>query len=114
MNCYIISYNLNKPGRNYEELYKLIKSYYDWAHITESTWIVYTSTTAVEIRDKLKIIVDSNDSIFIARVGTPTAWTDLGNNVSEWLKNIYRLVIVFTKNSFIGDTFKIRDLINNK
>ena len=86
MYYYIISYDLKKPGRNYEELYESIKSYYNWAHITESTWIVYTSATAVEIRDKLKIIVDSNDSIFVARVEAPAAWMGLDDNVSKWLK----------------------------
>ena len=40
MSSKIISYDLCAPGRNYDALYKAIKAYGTWAHITESTWFV--------------------------------------------------------------------------
>ena len=55
MRCYIISYDLNKEnGRDYNSLYKAIKSLSTWAKITESTWAVVTNKTAVELRDFLE------------------------------------------------------------
>ena len=35
MTSMIIEYDLCSPGRNYDELYKAIKAYGTWAHITE-------------------------------------------------------------------------------
>ena len=44
MTSMIIEYDLRSPGRNYDELYKAIKSYGVWAHITESTWFIKINT----------------------------------------------------------------------
>ena len=43
MTSMIIEYDLRSSGRNYDELYKTIKSYSTWAHVTESTWFIKTS-----------------------------------------------------------------------
>ena len=40
MTSMIIEYDLRSPGRNYDELYKEIRSYDVWARITESTWFI--------------------------------------------------------------------------
>ena len=45
MTSKIIEYDLKKPGRNYDAVYEIIKSYPVWAHITKSTWFVKTSDT---------------------------------------------------------------------
>lgn len=56
-NSKIITYDLCKAGRNYDDLYKYIKSYSVWARITESTWFISTSKSCPTIRDEiLKII----------------------------------------------------------
>ena len=85
MACYIISYDLCKPGRNYDELYKAIKSYSTWGHINESLWAIVTESTAVQIRDHLLKCLDSNDRLFVVKSGTEAAWR---NSIckSEWLK----------------------------
>ena len=87
MACYIISYDLVKE-RDYEELYKAIKSYGTYAHITESTWAIVTNNKATQIKDKLQKCMDSNDRIFVIRSGREAAW----NNVlcmDDWLtKNL--------------------------
>ena len=44
--CYIISYDLMAPGKNYELLYNTIKSYGTWGKITESCWIIVTALPA--------------------------------------------------------------------
>ena len=84
MATYIISYDLRKK-RNYEALYEAIKSYGTWAKVTESTWAVVTSSSAVEIRDHLSEAIDNDDRLFIIKSGVEAAWR---NSIckNEWLK----------------------------
>ena len=56
-NSKIITYDLCSPGRNYDDLYEKIKSYGTWAHICESTWIISTTDSCSDIRDKLLIVM---------------------------------------------------------
>lgn len=80
----IICYDLCASGRNYDDLYKYIKSYAIWAHVTESTWFISTDKTCVDIKNDLKRIVDSNDRIFVAELtGTAAGYNILCN--SEYL-----------------------------
>ncbi len=86
MACYIVNYDLRKPGRDYTDLYDKIKSYSTWAHITESMWAVVSSKTAHEIYDDLAQVIDSNDALFVVRSGREATW----HNVlcpSQWLKD---------------------------
>ena len=85
MTCYIISYDLRAPGRNYEQLYAAIRAYEKWAHVNESMWAVVTEKNAVEIRDDLCRYLDSNDRLFVVKSGIESAWR---NSIckNEWLK----------------------------
>ena len=83
---YIITYDLRKPGRNYDELYKRIKSYRSWAHITESSWAVATTQTSGQIRDHLKGAMDSDDKLLVGILGT-SAWFGLPDKVGQWIKD---------------------------
>lgn len=75
--CYIISYDLCQPGRDYETLYQALKSFPNWGKLTESTWAVVTNKTAVEIRDFLRNYIDSNDRLIVILCGRSAAWTRL-------------------------------------
>lgn len=75
--CYIISYDLCQPGRDYDTLYQALRSFPYWGKITESTWAVVTSKTAVEIRDFLSNYIDSNDRLIVILSGRSAAWTHL-------------------------------------
>lgn len=84
MATYIISYDLRK-NRNYDGLYGAIKSYGTWAKITESTWAIKTSSTAVQVRDHLGSVTDKDDRIFVVKSGVEAAWRNaIAKN--EWLK----------------------------
>jgi len=85
MACYIVSYDLRAPGRDYEELYAAIKAYGTWARITESMWAVVTTKKAVEVRDDLKKHLDSNDRLFVLKSATEAAWRNVRCH-DEWLK----------------------------
>ena len=85
MSSKIIVYGLRQPGRDYDALYEAIKAYGTWAHITESTWLIRTDATCVQVRDKLMTVMDNNDRLFVGKLSGEAAW----NNViceNEFLK----------------------------
>lgn len=84
MTCYIISYDLRK-NRDYESLYAAIKSYSKWARITESTWAVITSKSAVEIRDHIAGVMDDDDRLFVVKSGVEAAWLN-SRCKNSWLQ----------------------------
>lgn len=77
MTSMIVEYDLRSPGRNYDELYKAIKSYGTWAHITESTWFIKTNDTCVQVCNKLTAHMDGNDRIFVATLSGVAAWRNV-------------------------------------
>ena len=86
MNCYIVTYDLCQPGRDYTNLYLALKGFTQWGKITESTWAIVSDKTTVEIRDYLMRFVDSNDRFFVIKSGKEAAWNNvLANN--KWLKD---------------------------
>ncbi len=83
---YIISYDLNSAGQNYEDVLRIIKEHWGWARLGGSAYIVITEKSAVEIRDNLMAVMDSNDQLFVGVIKAPAAWFGLGDEVSDWLK----------------------------
>lgn len=83
--CYIVSYDLCQPTRDYESLYSILKSFPQWGKLTESTWAVITGYTAAAIRDKIRPYIDDNDRLIVIKSGLSAAWTNvLADNV--WVK----------------------------
>ena len=86
MNSYCISYDLCSPHRDYSSLYDAIRDYGTYAKITESFWIVRSSGTSTTIRDNLSTHIDSNDKLFIAKLSGESAWSNLNEGTTKWLK----------------------------
>lgn len=84
-NCYIINYDLNN-SKDYESLFKAIKSYGTWAKILKSCWAVVTTKSAKQVRDHLLSVMDSDDGIFVVKSGIEAAWRNV-ECTNEWLKN---------------------------
>lgn len=74
MHCYIVSYDLCQPGRDYTSLYAALKQFPNWGKLTESTWAVISNNSCVEIRDYLMKFMDSNDRIIVVQSGQHAAW----------------------------------------
>lgn len=87
MSSYIISYDLDNPGQNYEKLIDAIKNYGTYAKITESCWCIVSTDESKVIRDNLESIVDSNDKLFVAKLTGQAAWFGLSKSTSDWLHN---------------------------
>lgn len=80
---YTITYDLNAPGKNYDDLYEKIKSLGAWAHYMDSTWFVDTNYLAEQIRDILIKVMDSNDSLFVSKITSYSGW--LQKDAWTWL-----------------------------
>jgi len=81
---YIITYDLNKPGKDYSSLYKNIKEIGGWWHFLDSTWLVRTSLGANQIWNRLKPVVDDNDRVFVCKLsGDFSGW--LPQNAWNWI-----------------------------
>lgn len=87
MSSYIISYDLDNPGQNYEKLIDAIKNYGTYAKITESCWCVVSTDESKAIRNNLESMMDSNDKLFVAQLTGQGAWYGLSSKTTDWLQD---------------------------
>lgn len=84
--CYIISYDLCQPSRDYYRLYQALQSFPHWGRLTESTWAIVSTSTSIQIRDYLAEFMDNNDRLIVILSGKSAAWTKLLAS-SDWVRN---------------------------
>jgi len=88
MKTYLIGYDLNSTGQNYSNLIEKIKETFDtWWHHLDSTWIVRSDLSAVEIRDTLTPYIDYNDELLVVELNGIGAWVGFNERGSDWLKD---------------------------
>jgi hypothetical protein len=71
MAVFVVSYDLNAPGQNYQPLIDALEAV-PHCHPLKSFWLVDVEQTAIEVRDALLSYMDSNDSLAVIEF-TPTA-----------------------------------------
>jgi hypothetical protein len=88
MAVYLIGYDLIKPGKDYSKIVPEIKrAFPDYWHCLDSTWLVKTEYSAVQIRAHLAQFIDTNDRILVATIGKGAAWSvSFGNECQDWLR----------------------------
>lgn len=87
MAVYQIDYDLRKQ-RNYEALHERLKSYPQWCKALESTWVISTNQTVMQVRDYLIAVMDGDDGLLVTRLQGEAAWAGLSGEVSAYLKNM--------------------------
>jgi hypothetical protein len=89
MPVYQISYDLQDPGQDYENLYDEIKNLGSWTHILESTWLVDCEiSSAGDVRDELMDEIDNNDKLFVAKISSGWGWgTSFSDDSTSWIKD---------------------------
>lgn len=90
MTVFQISYDLQDPGQDYDELFEAIKSYSGYCHILESTWFISTGSTssAGNVRDELEDYVDANDELLVTKMPSSGGgrWgTTFSGDSTDWL-----------------------------
>jgi len=73
MSKYMVTYDLRKPGQNYDNLIAAIKTYKN-AKVTESTWFIAADATASEVHKRLYAHMDSSDRLMVAGLSDAAAW----------------------------------------
>ena len=66
----LVTYDLMKPGQDYSDLLKSIKSY-PWAKLSESSYAIDTAKTPKQIYDELRSSIDQNDHLFVITLSRP-------------------------------------------
>ena len=85
----LFGYDLNAPGKDYSTLIPAIQNQFpNYWHCLDSTWIIVTDWTPVQVRDWLLARVDKNDEVFVVDItGKAAAWSGFTGVCQDWLKN---------------------------
>jgi len=87
MSCLLITYDLNKPGQNYDDLYKEIKGLgASWWHYLDSTWLVSTNLTADQAASRLLKVLDKSDHVLVLNVTGDDHQGWLPQEAWNWIK----------------------------
>jgi len=83
----LIGYDLNKQ-KNYASLIEAIKGLGStWWHHLDSTWIIKTDYSCVQVRDALRKHIDNDDELLVVGLNGVGAWAGFAPNGSQWLKD---------------------------
>lgn len=76
MACFVVSYDLRAPRRDYETLYKRLA---DWkaVKVLESVWLINWNSDAPTVKADLAKHIDANDGLFVARLTGDADWQKL-------------------------------------
>jgi len=88
MTKYLLTYDLSKPGRNYDDLIEHLETTYgSEGHILGSVWLIETTESSVAVRDAAKAYLDANDKMLVIGVSS-TAWATRNlTSASDWLNS---------------------------
>ncbi|PTR15259.1 hypothetical protein C8R31_104288 [Nitrosospira sp. Nsp2] len=67
MSIYLVTYDLNAPGRNYDPVHVYLKRFTHCKKL-ESVWLIETGLPIEEIRDALRRLIDTNDVVLVVRL----------------------------------------------
>ncbi|MFD1795073.1 hypothetical protein FQV27_14645 [Paracoccus aurantiacus] len=84
MAVYLVTYDLRKPGRNYQPVHQYLKQFNHCKDL-ESVWLLDTNEPAPAIRDELKSRIDASDTVLVIRLQKNGAWWNYG--CSDWINS---------------------------
>jgi hypothetical protein len=90
VSTYSINYDLSNPGRDYSRLITAIHGLGPWCHPVESSWLVNTNLSAIQIRDHLRANMDANDKLIVFAVAEERAWINMRPEVYQWLTSSWQ------------------------
>ena len=91
MAVHMIVYDLQRQGQKYPEIDKKIQSITGkYWRILESTWIVQTDLTAVQVREMISPLTDANDKLVVVRLSGEAAWKGFGDEGNSWLSDVLK------------------------
>jgi hypothetical protein len=76
MKAYLVSYDLDKPGQDYQRLISEIERL-GGVKILYSEWVIKSNLTAAQLRDHLYAFMDGNDMLLVVAMTGEIAWNRL-------------------------------------
>ncbi len=90
---YMITYDLNKSGKDYNDVFEAIKtaSTGAWCHYWDSTWLIKSNyTNANDVSDLITPYLDSDDRLIVIQVENnkqgwleKKQWDHINNNIFD-------------------------------
>lgn len=80
----LVTYDLNRPGKDYSNLLSAIKKF-SWARLSESSYAVATSLSPQAVFDRLRPYLDTNDHLYVINLVRPYAGFG-PKEVNDWLE----------------------------
>lgn len=84
----LVTYDLQKPGKDYKPVHDYLKNNYTWCKGLESVWLLDTTATPAKVRDDLQGLVDGNDKLFVVRL--QNNWGSFNYYCGDWLNDSAR------------------------
>lgn len=85
---YLITYDLNKPDKRYQDLYNILEQYdYIRDNGLDSVWFISTIDTPDQISQKILTALDNNDRLFITKLyrANYQGWMD--KEIWDWINS---------------------------
>ena len=76
MALFFVTYDLDKPGQNYQNLWDELESL-GAKRLQDSVWGLQSSKSPVGLRDLLKGHIDSNDRLLVIENGGWASWNSM-------------------------------------
>lgn len=64
----LVTYDLDKPGQNYDAVHARIKSLGRWYHPQLSVFYLHTTLSAKQVHDAIGAVMDPNDKLIVADI----------------------------------------------
>lgn len=68
MAVYLVSYDLNKPVKDYQKLIDAINRHEKTRHVLKSQWLISSDKTAEQLCNELINFIDENDDLLVCEV----------------------------------------------
>lgn len=85
MSAYLVTYDLNTPGQDYDALIERIKAYGTWAKLMKSTWIVVSNASANTVYTDLRETMDNSSRLFVVDISGQDRQGWLAKSTWEWI-----------------------------
>ena len=83
----LVSYDLQSPNKNYDDLYATLKTAEFWWHYLKSTWLLCTNESVDAWQKKIKAVIDNNDNFIVVDITGRTRNGWLPKKAWEWIRN---------------------------